>query len=369
MSRPARALLDPQALRHNFEVVRQRAPRARIMAVVKANAYGHGLAWVASELSEADAFGVSSIEEGLVLRRAGVRQPICLLEGFFSADEIPLLIQHRLNPAIHHESQLAMIESARLGEALDVWIKIDSGMHRIGFRPDAFASVCARLSRCPGIGAIRVMSHLASADDRDNSATRQQIDSFLALTRESGLERSLANSAGIAAWQDSHLDWVRPGIMLYGAAPVSGSGAPDLKPVMTLTTALIAVHVRRKGETIGYGGDYRCPEDMPVGVATIGYGDGYPRHARPGTPVLLNGQRVPLIGRVSMDMITLDLRTQSRARTGDPVVLWGRGLAVDEVAANAGTISYELLCHVTERIPRVAVSENKLKTVTADERR
>jgi alanine racemase len=353
MSRPARALLDSQALRHNFDVVRQRAPRSRIMAVVKANAYGHGLAWVANQLVEADAFGVSSIEEGLALRRAGVRQPICLLEGFFTADEIQLSGQHRLSPAIHHEGQLAMIEAASPGDKLDVWIKIDSGMHRIGFQPDDFPSAYARLRKCPGIGTIRVMSHLASADDRADPATRRQIDSFLAITRERGLERSLANSAGVAAWQDSHLDWVRPGIMLYGAAPVTGAHQLDLKPVMTLTTALIAVHARHKGDAIGYGGDYRCPEDMPVGVAAIGYGDGYPRHAVPGTPVLLNGRRVPLIGRVSMDMITLDLRAQPQARIGDPVVLWGGGLPVDEVAASAATISYELLCHVTERIPRV----------------
>lgn len=357
MSRPARALLDTQALRHNFEVVRQRAPRARIMAVVKANAYGHGLAWVAGVLGQADAFGVSSLEEGLALRRAGVRQPICLLEGFFGADEIPLLLQHRLSPAIHHESQLAMLESAPPSETLDVWIKIDSGMHRIGFRPEAFAPVCARLQRCPGIGTIRVMSHLACADERVNPATRRQIDVFLSATRDSGLERSLANSAGIAGWQDSHLDWVRPGIMLYGAAPVSGEHDLGLKPVMTLATALIAVHERRRGEAIGYGGNYRCPEDMPVGVAAIGYGDGYPRHAKPGTPVLLNGRRVPLIGRVSMDMITLDLRSQPQAQIGDPVVLWGRGLGVDEAAAHAGTISYELLCHVAERIPRVPADE------------
>jgi alanine racemase len=353
MSRPARALLDPQALRHNLEVARQCAPRARIMAVVKANAYGHGLVWVANTLGKADALGVSSIEEALTLRRAGIRKPVCLLEGFFAPDEIPQLVEHDLSTAIHNDSQIALLEAARPTGKVDVWIKIDSGMHRLGFAPEAFAKAHARLRKCPGVGTIRAMSHLACADDRRNPATSGQVAGFLALTSESGLERSLANSAGIAAWPDSHLDWVRPGIMLYGGIPVAGDNELDLKPVMTLTTALIAVHHRRKNEAIGYGGDYRCPEDMPVGVAAIGYGDGYPRHARPGSPVLLNGKRVPLIGRVSMDMITLDLRSQPHARIGDPVVLWGAGLPVDEVASNASTISYELLCHVAERIPRV----------------
>jgi alanine racemase len=356
MSRPARALLDPQALRHNLDIARRRSPRARVMAVVKANAYGHGLAWAARVLDDGvDAYGVASVEEGVALRRAGISRPVCLLEGYYSADEIPLLEQHRLSPAIHHEAQLAWLESARVQTPLDVWIKVDTGMHRLGFAPEEYPSVLARLRRCPSVANVRAMSHFACADERDNPATRRQIESFLTATRDSGIERSLANSAGIAHWPDSHLDWVRPGIMLYGGspAPAPGTDGLGLKPVMSLASALIGVHRRRRGETIGYGGDYRCPEDMAVGVAAIGYGDGYPRHAKPGTPVLLNGRRVPLIGRVSMDMITLDLRSQPQARPGDPVVLWGKGLPVDEVAAHAGTISYELLCLVTERVPRV----------------
>jgi alanine racemase len=354
MGRPARAFLDAQALRHNFQQVRARAPRAKVMAVVKANGYGHGLTWVAQTLKEADAFGVASVEEGFQLRQAGIQQPIVLLEGFFQADELSTLSHYRLSPVVHDPEQLRLLETAQVNATLCVWLKIDTGMHRIGFAPQAARAAFERLRACRAVGEVRVMSHLASADDRSDPATRRQLELFLPLVRELGVAASCANSAGIIAWPDSHLDWVRPGLMLYGATPMLGADAETLglKPVMTLSTALIAVHRRQRGDAVGYGGDFRCPEDMPVGVAAIGYGDGYPRHAPAGTPVLLNGRVVPLIGRVSMDMITLDLRSQPDARIGDRVVLWGEGLPVDDVAQRAGTIAYELLCHVAERIPR-----------------
>jgi alanine racemase len=358
MSRPARARLDAGALRHNLQQVRRHAPQARIMAVVKANGYGHGLAWVAQTLGEsADAFGVSSIEEGVQLRLAGVTRPVCLLEGFFTADELPLLSKQRLEPVVHHEAQLKTLATAPASMPLTVWIKVDTGMHRLGFAPAAVPDVLKQLRNSPAVAGVRLMSHFARAEFPDDTVTRSQIESFLSLSRGLGLETSLANSAGILAWPASHLDWVRPGIMLYGASPLVDRDAAtlDLKPVMMLESALIAVQPRKKGDAIGYGGDWRCPEDMPVGVVAVGYGDGYPRHAPPGTPVLVNGRRVPTVGRVSMDMITLDLRSQPRAKIGDPVVLWGRGLPVEQVAESAGTLSYELLCHVTERIPRVVV--------------
>jgi alanine racemase len=359
MSRPARALLDTRALRHNLGIVRRHAPAARVMAVVKANAYGHGLNWAAGVLHDVDAFGVASVEEGMQLRRAGVLKPICLLEGFFGPDDLPLLARHNLSPVIHHDAQLAMLEAGRGLPPLSVWLKIDTGMHRLGFAPEAFPGVYARLKACGCTSEIRLLSHFANADVAGDKATGRQIERFEALRQQARTEASLANSAGIVAWPASHHEWVRPGIMLYGASPLAGRSAAtlDLKPVMTLASALIAVHRRAKGDAIGYGGDYVCPEDMPVGVVAIGYGDGYPRHAPSGTPVLVNGRREPLVGRVSMDMITLDLRNQPNARVGDPVVLWGEGLPVDEIAARAGTISYELLCHVAERIPRVMVSE------------
>ena len=355
MARPARALLDAQALRHNLALVRRLAPRTRVMAVTKANGYGHGLAWVARTLEDADAFGVAYAEEGVRLREAGIAQPICLFDGFFGAGDIPVLAHHRLAPAIHHDEQVRALEAHKGKTAIAVWVKVDSGMHRLGFAPEAAAGALARLKSCQAVSEIRVMSHLANAEATSEDDTQKQIECFMSVVKGLRMERSLANSAGIIAWRASHLDWVRPGIMLYGASPLTERSAEQLglKPVMTLETAIMAVDRRRKGERVGYAGEWTCPEDMPVGVAAIGYGDGYPRRAPAGTPVLVNGKRTPLIGRVSMDMITLDLRSQPETRVGDPVVLWGRGLAVEEVAAKAGTISYELLCHVAERVPRV----------------
>jgi alanine racemase len=354
MSRPARALLDSEALRHNLAQVRRCAPRARVMAVVKANGYGHGLLWVAQALAGADAFAVASVEEGVQLRRGGIRQPITVLEGFFSADEIPLLVEHGLEPAIHRVGQLQQLESAAAAPAA-VWVKVDSGMHRVGFVPEDFGDAWRRVKALRGVRQARVMTHFANADETRDPATLRQMEVFGALTGDLNVETSLANSAGVVAWPASHGEWVRPGIMLYGASPVNGREAGDLglRPVMTLESALISVQQRRRGDAVGYGGDWVCPEDMPVGVVAIGYGDGYPRHMRAGAPVLVNGTRAALIGRVSMDMITVDLRAVPQARVGDRVVLWGTGLAVDEMARHAGTISYELLCHVTERIPRV----------------
>lgn len=358
MSRPARVLLDAGALRHNLQQARLHAKQSRLMAIVKANAYGHGLAWVARTLGEStDAFGVSSIEEGQQLRAAGLTQPVCLLEGFFTADELPLLSKQHLEPVIHHDDQIKALAQASPLLKLAAWVKVDTGMHRLGFSPAVLPDVVRQLRSLPSVSGIRVMSHFARAEFSNDAVTQSQIDDFANLTRNLGLETSLANSAGILAWPSSHHDWVRPGIMLYGASPLPDkkAAALDLRPVMTLESALISVQPRKKGDAIGYGGDWRCPEDMSVGVVAIGYGDGYPRHAPPGTPVLVNGRRVPTVGRVSMDMVTLDLRSQPRAKIGDPVVLWGKGLPVEEVAESAGTLSYELLCHMTERVPRVVI--------------
>lgn len=361
MARPIRALLSAEALRHNFARVRHFAPDARVMAIVKADAYGHGLVWVSRVLSEADGYGVASVDEGLTLRANGIRKPVCLLEGFFDVEELPAILKAGLSPVIHHKSQLWDLENTAGLAALEVWLKVDTGMHRLGFVPEAAIDAAQRLAKIKGIGKIRLMSHLANADNKFDATTQVQVDRLAKLVTELGGdivgECSLANSAGIVSWPGSHLDWVRPGIMLYGGSPVIGQPARDLglEAVMTLETELIAINHRRKGEVVGYGGDWICPEDMPVGVAAVGYGDGYPRHAPAGTPVLVNGQLVGLIGRVSMDMITLDLRNMKDAHVGDQVVLWGEGLAVDEIATAAGTISYELLCQVTGRVPRVEV--------------
>jgi alanine racemase len=354
--RPARALINPDALRHNLGRVRIFAPHSRAMAIVKANGYGHGIGWAARVLSDADGFGVASVEDGVLLREAGISKPIVLLEGFFHPNELTDLTAHRLDTVVHHESQLWDLEHIRdVPHPIDVWVKVDTGMHRIGFPPAILAGVAKRLKVCMNAGRMRVMSHFPTADNRFDAQTPEQIRQFDVLTRNLNVERSLANSAGIVNWPSSHFEWVRPGIMLYGASPMIGLPAQelDLKPVMTLTSELIAVNPRRKGEAIGYGGDWRCPEDMPVGVVAIGYGDGYPRHAPPGTPVLIHGVRVPIVGRVSMDMVTVDLRDLPDAKVGDPVVLWGNGLPVEEIAEHCGTISYELLCRVAARVPRI----------------
>ncbi len=331
------------------------------MAVVKADGYGHGLVWVARTLSDdVDAFGVCQHGRGRssCARRAFDSSHL-LLEGFFSADELPLLASIKLDAGDHTKSgQLKALEHA----SPSLKLRLAQDRHR--HAPPRFCTrvvpdVLKRLRGSSAVAQVRLMSHFACADIPSDPDTTSQLDCFLACTAGLDLESSLANSSGILAWPQSHFDWVRPGIMLYGASSLMQMSAAhlDLKPVMTLQTALIAVHPRRKGDAIGYGGDWRCPEGMPVGVAAIGYGDGYPRHATSGTPVLVNGKRVPLIGRVSMDMITLDLRTQPQAKVGDPVVLWGQGLPIEDVAKNAGTIAYELMCHVTERIPRVAINE------------
>lgn len=358
MTRPVRALIDAQALRHNLKQVRETAPNSKVMAVVKADAYGHGLAAIANILIEAHAFAVASFDEGVVLRNAGVAHPVCLLEGFFDAQELNLLTHYRFSSVVHNLVQLEQLERCQSSSPIDVWLKADTGMNRIGFVPDEVPDVLARLQKCNAVGRVRLMSHLARADDRTHKVTNDQIALFTQLAAGLELECSLANSAGVVAWPQSHFDWVRPGIMLYGASPVEGHSAAELglHPVMTLTSELIAVNHRSEGDCVGYGGEWVCPEDMPVGVVAIGYGDGYPRLASALTPVLVNGERVPLIGRVSMDMITVDLRGRPDAQVGDPVVLWGQGLPVEEIAAHAGTIAYELLARMPKRAPRVQIN-------------
>lgn len=357
MTRPTRAVIDLGALRHNLQVSRHAAPNSKHMAIIKAHAYGHGMVRIAQALDDADAFGVALIEEAIPLREAGISKPILLLEGLISEQDLSLIRGYKLDCVVHHESQLRLLEAAS-GDPLAVWLKIDTGMHRLGFKPQQANEVYQRLKQCPVVKQpIHLMTHLANADDRDDSLTEQQIKAFynaiqFSDAEDSNISCSIANSAGILGWPASHADWVRPGIMLYGVSPfVAGKGSEyELKPVMTLKSALIAVNQFNKGDKVGYGGSWTCPEDMPIGVVAIGYGDGYPRHARPGTPVLVNGKRVQLVGRVSMDMISVDLREQPGAVVGDSVSLWGEGLPVEEVADYASTIAYELLCSVTNRV-------------------
>jgi len=353
MSRATGAVIDLSALRHNLKRVRELAPRSRVMAVVKANAYGHGLALASQALTEADAFAVASLGEAQVIRRAGLAHPVVLLEGVFGAAELEEAARWNCELVVHDNYQLQLIEGCKLKSELSVWLKVDTGMNRLGFPVGLVQEVWARLNGARAVRKpLRVMTHLAAADETANPKTLAQLSAFNQATAGLEAERSIANSAGILAWPQSHADWVRPGSMLYGASPFpSRSGAEDgLKPAMTMETALIAVKTLRKGESVGYGGAFVAPEDMRLGIAAIGYGDGYPRHVPSGTPVLVKGVRVPLIGRVAMDMISLDLRAVPTPAVGDPVVTWGPGLPVEEIARAAGTIPLELLCGVTQRV-------------------
>jgi alanine racemase len=348
-----RAIIDHSALRHNLAVVRRRAPVSRIWAVIKSNGYGHGMTQVAAALEDADGFAVARVEEGVRLREGGIGRPILVLEGFLDEQELAAAQEHRLELALHRPGQLALLESASTSVPLPLWLKVDTGMHRLGYDPEEAGPLLERLRiNSKVFGSPGLMTHLANADDTQDPLTMQQCDRLRALDPSGRCRLSIGNSAGILAFPESRTDWVRPGIMLYGASPLIGSTAADLelRPVMTLQTRLIAVRSLRRGDAIGYGGTWICPADMPVGVAAVGYGDGYPRHAPAGTQVLVAGRRAPLVGRVSMDMINIDLRGVPGAAVGDSVTLWGEGLPVEEIAERAGTISYELLCQVTARV-------------------
>ena len=352
MSRDTRATIDPGALRHNLALARRSAPGSRVMAVIKANAYGHGLLPAARALASADAYAVSCLDEALPLREAGVEQPIVLLQGWYEAAELAAFRRYALQPVIHSSWQIDLLDRAGSGRPLDIWLKVDSGMHRLGFAPEAVRAAYRRLRNCAAVGSIGLMTHLAAADDRTGSYTDYQLAEFARACDGLPGERSIANSAGVLGWPAAHGDWVRPGIMLYGASPFVDTlpERPDLRPVMTLSSRLVAINRCRAGERIGYSGTFVCPQDMDVGIVTIGYGDGYPRHAGTGTPVLVGGRRTQLLGRVSMDMICVDLRPVPQAQIDDPVTLWGQGLPIEEVAAHSGTIAYELLCKLTGRV-------------------
>ncbi|NIR61640.1 MAG: alanine racemase [Gammaproteobacteria bacterium] len=353
MTRPTRVLIDTEALRHNLRRVREAAPDSRTMAVIKADGYGHGLLRAARAFADADAFGVACVEEGLLLRRGGFDKPIVLLEGTFEAGELGPVAANGLELVVHCAEQIDQLATVAHAPPLDVWLKVDTGMHRLGFAPGEIAAAYERLRGLAAVGEVRLMTHLGYADDPRDGRTAEQLAAFAEAAAGLEVERSAANSGGALGWPEAHLDWVRPGLALFGASPFSdGDGAAlGLKPAMTFATRLIAVKRLRRGDAVGYGGTWVCPEDMPVGVAAVGYGDGYPRHARNGTPVLVNGERVPLVGRVSMDMICLDLRAQPHANLGDDVVLWGGGLPAEEVARHADTIAYELFCGITARVP------------------
>lgn len=353
MSRLAVASIDLAALTANLARLRALAAPARLMAVVKADGYGHGLERVARALAGADAFGVAAIADGQRLRAAGHAERIVVLSGPDAPGDLAELRRLDLDAVIHHPSQLEWLEAEAGGAPLRVWLKVDSGMHRLGFAPQCVADVHARLARLPQVHPeIVLMTHFAASDEFSNALTAQQIEAFAAATRGLPGPRSLSNSAALLGWPAARGDWVRAGGLLYGLSVVRGKTGADhgVVPAMRLATRLIAVNRVAQGEAIGYAGTWRCPEAMPVGIAAIGYGDGYPRSAPSGTPALLREREVALIGRVSMDLLALDLRAVPDARVGDEVVLWGPDLPVEHIAAAAGTISYELTCGVTRRV-------------------
>lgn len=355
MTRLIRAIVDTQALRANLTALRGRAPGTRILAVVKANAYGHGLVSTALSLSEADAFAVARIEEGIALRAAGVEQPVVLLEGVHGAKQLHEAAHHGFELVVHEHSQIAALERWGGPHRFTVWIKIDTGMNRLGFRCEEFLRALERV-RALAIAPleIRVLTHLACADDRDSPMTGEQLARFRALTASLGLETSVANSAALLLGQkDLCGDWVRPGLALYGVSPFAGTLGSDLglTPAMTLQTTVLATRRVPRGETVGYGASWRAARNSRIAILAAGYGDGLPRHLGSGAPVLVAGRRAPLVGRVSMDMIAVDVTDLGPIEVGSPAVLWGRDLAVEELAAHAGTIPYELLCGVSQRVP------------------
>lgn len=347
-----RAVIHTSALRANLAAVRRFAPHSRVLAIVKANGYGHSLVPAARALADADALGVARLDEGAALRAAGVDGAIVLLEGVFDTEQLAAAAGQNFQLVVHNALQLAMLAEWRQGHRFDVWLKVDTGMNRLGFRADEFAAAYRKLTACAGVARVRVLTHLANADIAGDPATSGQLKLFEAITAGQTVERSIANSAAVLGWPDSHADWVRPGLMLYGVSPLPGKTAADhgLRPAMTLTSTVIATRKVLPGERAGYGGRWTARRVSTLAIVAVGYGDGYPRHMANGTPVLVNGERAPLAGRVSMDMIAIDVTDPPPVKVGDPAILWGEGLPAEEVAPHAETLAYELLCGVSQRV-------------------
>ena len=371
MTQTAVAVIDTAALQHNFRVLKQAAPGCRIVPAVKADAYGHGLVEVARHLPEADAFAVARVAEGVTLRLAGIKQRVIVLGGCLDTDEVGLAVQHQLDIVLHHAVQFELLDAFDGHGRLDAWIKLDTGMGRLGFDPAEFPQVVQRVSAHPMLNdELRVMTHLACADETGNDMTHRQVERFAHCVSGGDVfagDVSIANSAAMLAWPEtispsaelkySGENWARPGLALYGVSPVEGRTAAelDLQPVMSFRSRLLSVKPLKAGSPVGYGADWVAERDTLLGIAAVGYGDGYPRHVAEGTPVLVDGVRVPLAGRVSMDMIAIDLGQVPDAKPGDPVELWGSHLEVQEIAHCAGTNAYELLTQISPRTARKVI--------------
>jgi alanine racemase len=353
MTRPIQAIIHIDALRHNLGVVRRHAPNSKVFAVIKANGYGHGMLRVARALNEADGFAVLSVAEAVTLREAGFRQTLLPLEGLFDAAELPLAAQHRIAIVVHSEMQLRLLEDANNLTPVDVFLKVNTGMNRLGVKADGFQSFYDRLRACKSVNSITLMTHFATADEAVGIADQFVI--FHELIAGICAPSSMANSAAILHYPETHADWVRPGIMLYGATPFGDKSAAehDLQPAMTLQSEIIAVQTLEKGEAVGYGRRFVAERTTRLGVVACGYADGYPRHAPNGTPIAVAGKLTRTIGRVAMDMLYADITDIPEAGIGSPVELWGRQVPVDAVAQASGTVGYELLCALAPRVPVV----------------
>lgn len=354
MRRSARIVIHEDALQHNLNRAKELAPTSKIQAVIKANAYGHGSADTAGILYQtADEFAVSCVPEAIVLRDANIDKPISILQGFQDDRDLRIAEQLKLRLTIHDDNQLRLLDnySSRSGYRFDLNIKIDSGMHRLGLHPDRAESIFNKLKTHSQVNVdnLILMTHFSTADELDNDCTTKQIKVFNDACVNIKAPRSIANSAGVLGWNASHVDWVRPGIMLYGSSPMVGKSHEDLglKPAMTFEAPVISVHNLKKGDSIGYSASWTCPKDMRVAVIACGYADGYPRHVGSGTPIWLNDKEAQLLGRVSMDMIVVnvDEYQEQPVHVGDVAELWGKNISVDRVAAEAETIAYEILCN------------------------
>lgn len=350
MPRPIFAQLDLNAIANNLHVARRKAC-TKVMAVIKADGYGHGLLRVAEALADAEGFALLDIKDAITLRSAGYTQTILLLEGPFEAQDLEQVAAYDLTVVVHSPWQLDLLDAYPKRSGLDVWLKVNTGMNRLGFKPDQVGAAMERLRTHAAVREVTLMTHFANADEK--RGIEQQLDVFNDFAADYRVARSLANSAALLRYPQTRADWVRPGIMLYGASPFADTSAQQLglRPAMTLRSRLIAIQELEAGDEVGYGALYKANHNMRIGVVACGYADGYPRHAPNGTPILVEGQRTRTVGRVSMDMLCVDLSDVMQARVGSPVVLWGEGLSVDEVAHSAGTISYELLCGLTKRVP------------------
>ena len=351
MPRPITATLDLSALAHNLDVARAHAPHAKLFAVIKANAYGHGLLRAAQALRAADGFAVVEFDAAMRLRDAGFGQRILLLEGFFDAREVAEGTARRIAAVVHQREQIALLGGLPAGSRLDVLLKVNSGMNRLGFAPEDVHKAYAALQDCAGVGKITLMSHFANADDA--RGVDWQMETFERAAAGIAAPRSLANSAATLRYPQTHFDWVRPGIMLYGSSPFAEvpAAALGLRPVMTLRSQIIGTCDLKPGDTVGYGGLFRAERPMRIGIVACGYADGYPRHAPNGTPVRVGDRLGGTVGRVSMDKLCVDISAMPEAGIGTPVVLWGEGNPVDDVAQAAGTVSYELMCALAARVP------------------